>query len=228
MSGATSDLATTDEHARGVGSPGASDLRARRRQQTSEQISAAAVRLFEARGVRGTTVDDVAREAGVSRRTFFRYFATKEDAALHRFIEVAEAVGTLSFSGVDAEQAFRMVWQLYAGLLEKLQESPAEYLAVQRLILREEPLRLAAAIRTRALADLLHERLVAGLGVSKSLESHLIVEVSSAVLHATLSEWGEHSDASSADLESLYRRAVEVAGTLLMMRGDTDRHTEEV
>jgi len=39
----------------------------------------AAIELFAAPGFEETTIDDIARAAGVSTRTFFRYFASKND-----------------------------------------------------------------------------------------------------------------------------------------------------
>ncbi|MGW8064690.1 TetR/AcrR family transcriptional regulator [Streptomyces ziwulingensis] len=43
-------------------------------------IARAAARLFVAQGLRATRAEDIARAAGVAPRTFYRYFATKEEA----------------------------------------------------------------------------------------------------------------------------------------------------
>jgi AcrR family transcriptional regulator len=59
-----------------------SDLRLRRRIRTKQLVQAEALRLFTSRGYDQTTVDDIAHAAAMSPRTFFRYFATKEDVVL--------------------------------------------------------------------------------------------------------------------------------------------------
>src|SRR5262245_871773 len=53
--------------------------RERRRQRTEDSLREAALRLFSERGYDETSVDEVADAAGVGRRTFFRYFTSKED-----------------------------------------------------------------------------------------------------------------------------------------------------
>jgi AcrR family transcriptional regulator len=50
------------------------------RAEVRRDLVVAAVRLFTERGYDETTIDDIAVAAGVGRRTFFRYFPSKEDA----------------------------------------------------------------------------------------------------------------------------------------------------
>ncbi|HEV8363402.1 MAG TPA: TetR family transcriptional regulator [Gemmatimonadaceae bacterium] len=57
-------------------------LRARKKARTEQSIVDAAMRLFGRKGFAVTTVDEIAAAAGIGRRTFFRYFPTKEDIVL--------------------------------------------------------------------------------------------------------------------------------------------------
>src|SRR5271154_6532332 len=54
-------------------------LRQRKRQQTRERLTRAAMALFLDRGFEATTLDDIAAAADISRRSFFHYFDSKED-----------------------------------------------------------------------------------------------------------------------------------------------------
>lgn len=57
----------------------AEGLRERKRRQTRERISQAAITLFLKHGFEATTIDQIAEAAEVSKRGFFDYFPTKED-----------------------------------------------------------------------------------------------------------------------------------------------------
>jgi mycofactocin system transcriptional regulator len=60
-------------HGAGSGHPG------RRRITSREELEQTAFALFAAQGFEATTVDEIAAAAGIGRRTFFRYFPSKND-----------------------------------------------------------------------------------------------------------------------------------------------------
>lgn len=65
----------------------------RRPEQRPEEIAAAALRVFAKRGLHQTTLDDVAKEAGVSKGTIYLYFKSKEElfiAAAQRVVPTPE------------------------------------------------------------------------------------------------------------------------------------------
>lgn len=54
-------------------------LRRRKRQETLERIRERGIRLFIEKGYAATTLEDIAAAAGISRRTFFYYFKSKDE-----------------------------------------------------------------------------------------------------------------------------------------------------
>jgi AcrR family transcriptional regulator len=57
-------------------------LRERKRHQTSERIIEKGLKLFVKHGFEATTLEAIAQAAGISRRTFFYYFKSKEGILL--------------------------------------------------------------------------------------------------------------------------------------------------
>ncbi|WP_246868705.1 TetR/AcrR family transcriptional regulator [Saccharopolyspora sp. ASAGF58] len=60
----------------------ATNIRSRRMAATAAQVTSHARRLTAERGLSGFTVEEVCEQVDISRRTFFNYFASKDDAVL--------------------------------------------------------------------------------------------------------------------------------------------------
>jgi len=86
------------------------ELREQRRERNAREIQQAAMALFAARGYAAVTVEDIAHEAGISERTFFRYFASKDHvlvAETGRRLEVIHRSLTEQDDRLDAWVALR-------------------------------------------------------------------------------------------------------------------------
>jgi AcrR family transcriptional regulator len=66
-------------------------IREQKRWETSHRITVCAQRLTDERGLDGFTMDELADDAGVSRRTLFNYFPGKVDAVLGAVPEIPAA-----------------------------------------------------------------------------------------------------------------------------------------
>jgi AcrR family transcriptional regulator len=78
-------------------SDSADSLRDRRRTDTTRNLIRVARRFTAERGLSGFTVEELCSEAAVSRRTFFNYFASKDDAVLGVPLEKADAAAVAAF-----------------------------------------------------------------------------------------------------------------------------------
>jgi AcrR family transcriptional regulator len=69
-------------------------VRERKRRETLRRITDAGVCLFIEKGFEGTTVEEIAAAAGISRRTFFHYFESKDDILLSLQGDIGELFAT--------------------------------------------------------------------------------------------------------------------------------------
>ncbi|WP_435736394.1 TetR/AcrR family transcriptional regulator [Cellulosimicrobium sp. PMB13] len=112
------------------GNPG---LWERSRQQAYAEIAAVAMDLFLVKGFEQTTIDEIVAAAGISRRSFFRYFGTKEDVALGRFV----ADGGVLRAELERRPEDEDVWASLRGALFALERKAADkdrLLAISRMM----------------------------------------------------------------------------------------------
>ncbi|HKD98085.1 MAG TPA: TetR family transcriptional regulator [Micromonosporaceae bacterium] len=140
-----------------------SGLRERKKQQTREQIAAAAFELFASHGFDRVSVAAVARHAGVSEATVFNYFPTKEDLVIGRLDEFeAGLVAAVRDRppGTSVIAAFGAFLTHRPGLLGSEDPAAAERLVAVNRIIAGSPAIQARERRVydehaRALADVL-------------------------------------------------------------------------
>lgn len=80
-----------------------------------QQISEIAGDLFLTKGYEQTTFDDIAEKVGLSRRTIFRYFPTKEAIVIAKFGFATQKVFDVFFENYDAHH------DIHGALRESLQ-----------------------------------------------------------------------------------------------------------
>jgi AcrR family transcriptional regulator len=71
------------------------------------EILTAAAKIFSERGYQGTTLDDIAAAANISRRTFYSYFPGKDDLLRHIYREVIATSMTAARGVADQEVTAR-------------------------------------------------------------------------------------------------------------------------
>lgn len=193
------------------------DLRSRRRLQTQALIHEAAVELFEAQGVKSTTVDEIAARAGVSSRTFFRHFASKEQAALPGQRRLRRAIDGLELPGVaehGAAAALRAVEEMAVAVIAaEPKDELREHQRVRRILLNEPDVRGLATAQEQELVLRLRDRLLRrGGGVLDLMTARLIAETAMLLWRSCWDHWAELADAGNApepvEMYHRYREAL--------------------
>src|SRR3954454_16613700 len=81
-------------------------VRERTRRAVRGELTQLAVSLFVEKGYNETTIDDLAAAAGMSKRTFFRYFASKEELVMGKY----EYFGEQLAEDLAARPADEPIW----------------------------------------------------------------------------------------------------------------------
>ncbi|GAA5062308.1 AcrR family transcriptional regulator [Thermocatellispora tengchongensis] len=129
-----------------MGQPG---LRERKKLRTRLALIDAALDLFLAHGYDRTTVEQIADAVEISPRTFFRYFASKEDLALDYLTEVETYVLAALAERPADEPPFTALVNAFRTATRKLAEKAAEdterYLKIRK-VLESTPALMGRAI----------------------------------------------------------------------------------
>ena len=135
-------------------------LRERKRQQTRERLTRAAMALFLARGFEATTLDDIAAAADISRRSFFHYFASKEDVVFAWQEEITAALIDAVAARPAAESMLTAAENAILAMVRQLE--PGEAIAMAQLKRDNPALQARDQVKyeklERALAEALGKR----------------------------------------------------------------------
>jgi AcrR family transcriptional regulator len=181
-------------------------LQSRKQLLVRAAIFDAAIDLFTANGFDETTVDEIAQAAGVSRRSFFRYFESKDDVLAQNVLNygavLVETVKTSAptLSALDVVRAtiasgvkFTSAQPRLRQIVEIAVRSPAARRShLSRLIDVEDHLAAAFADRLKDSS-------------SGALRPRLLASLTLAVMNAAISSrfTGEHKDLATAGKRAL-------------------------
>jgi AcrR family transcriptional regulator len=191
---------------------GTPDLRERRRLATRAEIEHVALDLFAKNGSDRTTVDDIAAAAGVSPRTFFRYFATKEDAALGANRAFDAALAERVEARVDQHSTMSDFEDAVADVLAEMaaEEGAVDRMLRVRCLVMDDPnLRNALQRMDAEQSRAFFRRIATATGsATVDLRTRVISEALGASLRAALDDWAWRREAGEdADLVAIYRSA---------------------
>jgi AcrR family transcriptional regulator len=187
-------------------------LRDHARDAVRAEVQRQAWLLFAEHGFEATTVDRIAAESGMSRRTFFRYFASKDDLVLSRMVESGGEIVTALEARPTDERPWRALRAAFGVIVEK-QASHAEHSRRLQLMLRDEPAVRATVEEWRRRWSALLSPVVAArlTGVNRGLRAEAIVRSALECLEAAQEAWAEQP---GADLSHLVDEAMEAVCAL--------------
>jgi AcrR family transcriptional regulator len=173
-------------------------LRERKKLATRRLLRRAALELVAERGLSNVTVEDIAEAAGVSSRTFFNYFASKEAVLFggdpERAAELRERVASWA-PGEPALEALRVVLaqdsETMADELRSLGGDPADWLRRMKVARTDPHVRAAHAAQMAMIERSVAEGLAARLGADQETDPYpgVLAAAAVGVVRACLTFW---------------------------------------
>jgi TetR/AcrR family transcriptional regulator, regulator of mycofactocin system len=195
-----------------VPAPGPVAALGRRRVTTRAELEAVAFDLFGRQGFEETTVGDIAAAAGIGRRTFFRYFPSKNDIPWGDF----EAE-------LDRMRARLAAFPPGLALMDALREAIVDFNRIapdqvaqhrrrMRLILGVPALKAHSTLRFAAWRQVVAEFAAGRLGQpATALAPQAVAHAALGVATAAYERWLEHEGADLGDLLDAAMRQVAAA-----------------
>lgn len=176
-----------------VGPPQTSRTLGRPAATSHAAIEHAAFELFTQRGFDRTTLDDIAEQVGVSRRTLFRYFESKNDIPWGQFSDSLNDFAVLLRSFPDELPLADSVHAAVVAFNSYEPSAMAQHLERMKLILRTPTLQAHSALRYAewrgVIADYVAERCG---GAPDDIGPRTIGHVSLALSLSAYDEWLDH------------------------------------
>jgi len=188
-------------------------IREQRKAATRREIQQAALDLAERDGLEHVTISQIAAQAGIADRTFFRYCESKEAAILPKHDALFGAIAECQFSSdADGSQIFE---QLLAACRQVFvcEVKNTDFRRVSQLILTEPKLAAFAKQEEQWLVEVVQKHLD-GFGVD-SMQSLLIGELVATTWRAAWQRFAiEDQSGQEADPVALYDQAIATLGLL--------------
>lgn len=177
-----------------------------RRATSIAELTDVGLRLFFERGFDETTVDDIAAAAGIGRRTFFRYFASKNDLPWGDFdAMVARLRADLAATGDDLPMT-EALRRAVVAFNRVPREEVAHHRQRMQLLLRVPTLLAHSTLRYEEWRAAIAEYAARRLGTSAdSLQPQVVAWTYLAATLAAYEEWLRIPD---ADLDDVLGRAL--------------------
>ncbi|MEU5213817.1 TetR family transcriptional regulator [Streptomyces sp. NPDC020742] len=189
----------------------AGGLRERKKQRTRDALIRAALELFTEQGYEATTVDEIAEAVDVSQRTYFRYFANKEDVAFAaqeiteaRFLDELTARPANEAPLTALRRAVMTAWDDLASAVEPV--IPVELHMRSYQMIESTPALMAAHLRRSSELEEQIAQLIArreGLDVDADFRPRVLVAAFCGVMRVAGKVWGVGQDYSVEAIREL-------------------------